>query len=582
MSFYYYWGAEAYWYHSDSPDGFGEWYSPPNNDAKTTFTARPSTDGSGTTIDATHQALVSAQPAHLTALSDQWMNLYYLLFKIREEVYNESNTLYVDKWKGGKARHAYMQKGPGAALAYLDTWIDASLANATALQAMVAIIDDYRGRMEPIWNEYVRAVADAQNVSGWTKVGDFFDGDKEADNRISQTKDVQKKYNIKAQGLAFSMSQDLFGAFSSFGGGHGPLYRPPDAVKDNPQAPRLPSGIPGGLAPSSPPPAPAPAPAPPPPAPTAPPLATPTAPPVPVGSVSTPPGAPPVAPAAPPAVSPPGPMPVVIPIPPGLIGGPVPESAPPGLTAPGELTSPFQGAKVPGGSGLISRPASDLAGAGRLGAGAMPPNALSKGVRNLTRRPPSEPETPATGRRAGRKNTDQPGVERGPGDEDLFGGRTGATTPPVLNNKRRGRPNSSRPPAVFDDELSTGLPGHGDAVPPVLGRVNRTTPIGSEPAPALRAPAAPQAGIDDLPAAVRATQAQRGAAAERAAKAAPRELTNRNRAAGAQRSSDVTEPSAVPTHEEAFSVETPGGGVLTGRQDEPGRAAEPPAQVRAH
>ena len=44
---------------------------------------------------------------------------------------------------------------------------------------------------------------------------------------------------------------------------------------------------------------------------------------------------------------------------------------------------------------------------------------------------------------------------------------------------------------------------------------------------------------------------------------------------------DATEPTAPPTAEEAFSVETPSGGVLGGRQESQGYVAEPKAQVRA-
>jgi hypothetical protein len=171
----------------------------------------------------------------------------------------------------------------------------------------------------------------------------------------------------------------------------------------------------------------------------------------------------------------------------------------------------------------------------------------------------------------------------------------------VLNNKRRGRLGSSTPRTSLGDELSTGLPTRGDAVPSVLGRATRTRTrpplpgqpgIGADPAiegatsPVLRAPAAPPtgsavSGLEEVPSALRAAPpVQRGTG--HAPQAAPRELTHRGtrRTMNVSRPDDLPEPTSLVTDEEAFSVETPGGGVLTGRQEGGGYAPEPQAQVR--
>ncbi len=149
------------------------------------------------------------------------------------------------------------------------------------------------------------------------------------------------------------------------------------------------------------------------------------------------------------------------------------------------------------------------------------------------------------------------------------------------------------PPAVTSDEISTGLPGRGDATPPILARTDRKTdtrraqPVTGRGSthddiltPTLRAPSAPVSGdtvsgLEEVPATLRASG--------RAAVVSSGELTNR-RATRTMRDPAVhegVETTAPPTAEEAFSVRTPGGGVLGGGQEPSGYTAEEQAQVRA-
>jgi hypothetical protein len=623
-----YWGAQAVWY-SSGPDGFGQWYRPPSQDTGASFTMPPSTDGTSTpSIDEIRAQLHNAQPAHISALADQWQNLYNLLFEIRQEVFLESDTLYEEKWKSGAARDAFMRAGPGQALAYLDAWMDSALSNQQALSLIASIILDYQSQMNTLWKEYQHAVTAARNLSGGTKAWDWFTqynlvggGDqpdydrKTGADKIKQVSEVQNKYTVKAQTLAYAMAGEMVQTYSTFSAGHGPLYEAPDAVMDDPMMPHFPGGLPGGPgglpggpgglpAPGAMPPIPSPTP---PPAPTPPPLPTPlpapTPPPEPV---------PPPMPLAPPQPVPDPAAPVLAPpvIDPGLLTPPV------GLviSAPGlgslnrspmpsavddAVPDPANAPKLPGGSGLgnglIARSASRLAGES-----APPSGMTSRSLRNLTSRPGDGPETPPAGRRAGTRATEPGAAQRAPGQEDLFGGKGAPVSPPVLKNQRRTRSRASTSPAAVSDEFSASMPGRADAVPPVLARSappERQSSRRGAPSPGIQAPGADSltpvlraptaaatgpavSGLEEVPAALRATPTS---AAARAASPSPRELVNR-RAVGkvAAGSPEPTgETTALPTAEEMFSVETPGGGVLAGHQDESGYTAEAKAQLRA-
>ncbi len=601
-----YWGASANYY-SNGPEGFGSWYTQPDRDAEVTFTPAVSLDkngnpvDSGTSIDAFHQQLQNSQPAHLQALADQWQNMYYLLYAIRTQIFDESTTLAEEKWKSGAARDAFLKAGPGAALAYLDPWMDAALANQSALSAIVNIVLEYQAKIEPLWAEYKQAVQDAQNVSGWHQFDawwvsyDVFGGSDQHDldanlatDRANATKDVQTKYNIKAQAMAWSMAQEMFDSYSLFSGGHGPVYEAPDAVVDSPNGPRFPGGIPGGVGgtpqlPGVPVPPPMPALPTPPPGLT-PPLGTPTPP-----TLPTVPAAPaaPTVPVAGTGLSVPGIGVGLAGL--GLAGVGLPPAEP--TAVPGGLTNPFQAPKLPGSSGLISRSAGDLEADARLSASSLPASALSKGLRNLTRRPQGEPETPAGSRRSGRRNADNAVAARDPGQEDLFGGNGARVTPPVLNNRRRGRSTTSTPPGVLSDELSTDLPGRSDAVRSVLGRLSRTG--GAEAGevdttmPALRAPGPATgggtvSGLEEVPRGLRAAPVQRGQSTiGRAPQTTPDNHRSDARRMTSQRPGELPD-SAVIADEQAFIVETPGGSVLAARTDDAGPVPDAKAQVRGN
>ena len=278
-------------------------------------------------------------------LADQWINAYNLLASIRQQLLDQSTTLYNEHWRSAEARDAFMRVGPGETLAYLDEWMDAASNNVSALRAMVTIAENSREQMRHMWNRYKDAIAAAEDIS----VGDWFrsarhaswwfgswDGsDGTREEAIQQVNDARAQFNREAQGLAERVGDEYMTYFGTISSGHGPLFYEMDAVLNAPghePPPRLGnlptmSTAPGAL----------------------PPLA-PTVLPVPVAPPAS--GAPPrligrLAPAAPPA------RPGGVPAPAGALP-PLPGAVPPmpgGAAAPASAGAP---AAPPGASGLGS------------------------------------------------------------------------------------------------------------------------------------------------------------------------------------------------------------------------------------
>src|SRR5436190_10696961 len=165
-----YWGAQAY-YTSGGPNGAGLFYNPPPQNESVDFTQPPNT--ADTTIEEIYTQISNAKPAHLSALADQWQNVYNLLTQIWAQLYNESDTLYNEHWKSSDARDVFMKWGPGQTLAYLDEWMTAALANQSALRALSGIVQDFQGQMDTLWKEYGQAVQDAQHRNAGQHFSDF-------------------------------------------------------------------------------------------------------------------------------------------------------------------------------------------------------------------------------------------------------------------------------------------------------------------------------------------------------------------------------------------------------------------------
>ena len=656
-----YWGAKADPNYGYSPySGQLHYGQHPSSDEP--FTSKAG-EGNSLTIELVRSKIYNMHPERIAALADQWQNAWTLLENVRSYVLRESTLLHDKHWNSPKARDAFLMKGPGEALAYLEVWMEATLKNSTALRHLVHIAQDARRDIDNLVAEYEQKLKEAQKVDLAGRLSEWFDTDRYLNTTWSdaekwqvkqQVDEVTQTYQRKAQELAYRVGNQHYEYTSTVIAGVGPPYRPMNAVLNTPGAPALPNlpGPPGATALAPPPPPGANAPAPPPPGPADPtglqlnpqedgPVAPPgSAPPPPLQPNQLPPGA---QPAPVPQVNPALPLPLPLPLPPPSFakapafphqGGPstlpgkVP-GLPPGANQAGP-SLPSSTAKPPN-PGQLTKNAFGK-GTGQPPGSSQPPGKTlrrpngsggaegQRGGKEL-RRPGAPNPNPSQPRRAGERRKDglserQEQVPGTPiGAEDAFGRPPGSTAPPVLKNptgdRNRNRPGSQeelRPTARLGGDTDNNLRRDGTA-PPVLSRPtrageapppghgrpdrrtserDRTAPagaswIGADEARAdagssiLDAPAPPPSGnrvskLEEIPKELRSRAATRTNGPARAARPGTvspelsKRLTIDERTAHQQQADD--EAPGIVTDEQAFGVQTPGGGVVTGQREE--------------
>ncbi|GAA4599516.1 hypothetical protein BJY16_003105 [Actinoplanes octamycinicus] len=491
-------------------------------------------------------------------------------------------------------------------------------------EEMRQLIDRYKKALEKAKNvDAIGWTSEFLDPSRW-----YTSPSEATDYQIQQqVNETEKRFQKDAQQLAHKYGNQYYEYSKALSNGVGPPFRAMNAVLNRPGKPQLntPPGLPGGGAPAPAPPPPPPAPAPvlPPP----PPGGQPNPPgqnqPNPPGQGTTPqnpPGTLPPKPGEKPGQQP-GLPPSQLP-PPGLPGGlPLFPSLPGGTkpALPPSLKPGFGGQKpgLPGTPGLPGK--------------TMPnPGQLTKNAFNQPGQPPGLGQPPGRTLRRGGPRTGQPGqpglppgrpgdrrrgtTDRGtrvPGTpldgEETFGRPPGSTMPPVLKNptgdRDRRRPGST-------EELRPTVSGSNDAyrpdgtTPPVL---NRPTPPGDQ-APArpsrrretpgertgpawgdwfgaeearsgagsglLGAPTPPPTGsrvskLEEVPDALRSRAATAAQQSGKQGTVAPELSKRRTTADPVPVVHEDDESSRIVTDEQAFEVQTPGGGVVTSKRDEP-------------
>ncbi|MBO3737756.1 hypothetical protein [Actinoplanes flavus] len=522
-----YWGAKADPNYGYSPYS-GQLHYGQHESSSEPFTSKAG-DGNNMTIEEVRARIHNMHPEQISALGDQWQNAWTVLDNVRTYVLRESTLLHDERWESPQARDAFLRKGPGEALAYLDVWMDAVQKNVTALRHLTQITIDARRDIDTLWTEYEQALKNAQKVdfagqlSEWVDVSRHYGFETWDDSKQQQVKEqvdqVTRDFQRRAQELAYRVGNEHYEYTSMVNTGVGPPYRPMNVVLNTPGKPALPN------APSLPPGAPNPGTLPPGVPPPPPPAQQnqPPAPPPPAGDkpTTTPPKAPSDAPEAPAIdlpsnpgtsnpVNPPVNPPVLATLPP-----PPPAFTNPGVkppaTSPGPGPAPSQLNKAaappapntskPPNPGQLTKNAFTK---GPGGGSQLPPGSTQPPGKTL-RRPnvPADPSQANPGRpqpgRPGERGRDDRSGQRTPvkptaAGDDAFGRSTGNTAPPVLKNptgdRDRVRPGSRQ-------EMRPTAPTGGDTTPrdgttpPVLQRPTRTseppTPSRSRTAPTTTA-----------------------------------------------------------------------------------------------
>ncbi|QDY10454.1 hypothetical protein FJK98_27660 [Micromonospora sp. HM134] len=261
------------------------------------------------------------------------------------------------------------------------------------------------------------------------------------------------------------------------------------------------------------------------------------------------------------------------------------------------------------------------------GGRAAPPNGLRGPGAGSTAAPPAgargtpaagSPHSPASRRPGGGEQADperRGTVRAGAGDEDLFGRPAGETTAPVLQSRRPDARRASGGAAVGGRAGDASTPPRPGTAPPVLGSPARDAGVTGTPrskrrdragaarpatpggewwgdgrseatAPVLDAPAAPLSGgrvsrLEEVPGALRGRpSAEPAPRRARGGQPVPPELAPRRTTAAKRddREGHGDGPGIV-TDEQAFSVETPGGGVLGKQAEDRSYRAEPKTAV---
>lgn len=601
------------------PSGSGMWYNVPDR-FDVEFTNPPNDGENGPWIEDIRQQIMNQHPEDISALADQWNRAWQLLFGIQQQVLQTSNDLYEKDWKDGDAREKFMTAGPGKMLAYLQSWMDSALDNVAALRAQVTIVRAARTEMEGMWSRYKSAIDKASETDGtfgnWFWHYNLIPGGDQTDydnankrDAIEQINEKKKEFAREAQGLAHRTAQQIFQTYSTVGNGHGAPFFPMNALltpigQPNPiSLGGPPGGMPGG----------------PPPGLNQSLLNLQKNPPVIPNPVSTNPLQPVLNVTNPPNVLPPGGLPNPTIVPPVL---------PPGVRPPGQplakpttlnpnVTSPF--AKlVPKGlnPGLIQAkgmvaPTGDMTPGALRSPGSTPPAPpMSNGAQRQN--PRANPA--GTGRQQEKLN----GITRQGGVEEPFARQQSGTVPPVLNNKQRGasgkpgsqselhpqsrqaagttsplRPAGAAPPVLKAPSqspmLPPGQPGSRTTRKTATGNGQPGQPVPNSDwagveaarsdvaAPILDAPAPPPTGaavskLEEVKLRGRAAATGARSGGQSRIKAGPTvspELTARKaRRDGSGTGSEADESgNRIVTDDVAFSVETPGGGVVAKQQD---------------
>jgi hypothetical protein len=526
------------------------------------------------TVEQVYHRIMGQNPDAVETIGDQWAVVRYVIDDLTTRVLGIADALKYGGsgtdtsgvgWTGAGADE-FLKRGPGATLKSLDDWRQFAIDTEAAAYMIAATIRRYQSKIyDYYWNTYVPVMSNAANHWwGWSQVvPPTLEGLANAgpdywamrEDYINNLREAEMPLRPAAQKIQWDMAQEYWSTLTQELAGRPTVYEgPTNAVQEDPNA------IAAILAPK-----------------------IPNLPPMP-----NPPTIP--APPTPPTVPGP-PVPPGVPNPPGGTGG---TGAGGGVGDPG----------VPGiGDIPVMPPLPGLGG----GAGGRLPGVLRGGLgaadaagtpagQGLGSRPPGMPP----GRPGGRPDKDPSRTGRpvGPEPEEFPGGAR-VTPPPVLRRPeaggtpppRRERPGGGRSGA---DALA---PPEGVA-PPVVGR-----PIPAKPEPPPRRPARAGTGTENefapplppVPSVVARTQAPDEPMVTEQASAGVLSGPRPSRAVDAVGRRDAAEPpvrtaateefdkirALLLDGESAWSVVTPGGGVVASGQRPAEPTAEPPPQLRA-
>ncbi|MEU4560873.1 hypothetical protein AB0F72_21050 [Actinoplanes sp. NPDC023936] len=252
-----YWGATADPNYGYSPYS-GQLRYGTHPPSQIPFTPKPG-PGNPLTVEAVATKIRNLHPEQMAALADQWQNAWSLMADVRTFVVQQSTVLQDEHWKSPAARDAFLRRGPGETLTYLDVWMDAAQNNITALRHMVNVSLDARRDLDLLLARYERELRDAENVSFGENLGSFltsgvsWNAARAEEVKEDQT-EIRERYRREAQSLAQRYADQFFDYIAVVASGVGPPVQPMNAVLSQPialpPADTPPTGLPGQNGPS--------------------------------------------------------------------------------------------------------------------------------------------------------------------------------------------------------------------------------------------------------------------------------------------------------------------------------------------
>src|SRR5438270_145927 len=112
--------------------------------------------------------VLNQQPAHISALADQFAKAYSMLYQLEQTIRDHATKLFDETWTHSEARDAFMKKGPGTLLEFIQNWQQAALSNQAALLTLIGPIQKSQADMQILWDQYQKEIAaagDEKNLS---------------------------------------------------------------------------------------------------------------------------------------------------------------------------------------------------------------------------------------------------------------------------------------------------------------------------------------------------------------------------------------------------------------------------------
>jgi hypothetical protein len=192
------------------------------------------------TIEKIRKRVMAQDPVVVRQLAWQWYEVNLVLDDARTRVLDASTKLKEGKdgkggWAGAGA-DTFFALGPGATMKSIDDWESAAIDNWLGLLALAVVMEQRRGEMESLYNEYKsHMVQFDSNIRGDLTDQEIKDRDLE-DRYIDLLRREAEQYHARAQTLQYNMAQDYYRVMrEDLAGGRATVYEgPTDAVVPNP------------------------------------------------------------------------------------------------------------------------------------------------------------------------------------------------------------------------------------------------------------------------------------------------------------------------------------------------------------